>query len=185
LNERVLDLVNGHAGNAPVLDDVARFEAIYGIAVLAGLIAAFVLAEMRRDYRHGLAVLGAGAIALGLALIAAQFAGHLVTEARPFVHDRDTNQLIAHAADNSFPSDHATMAAAGAVLAAFAWRRWAAAFLLLAFAVGLGRVYVGVHFPGDVLTGFAIGGGAALTAWFVCAEELRAWTTSGKTPSPS
>jgi undecaprenyl-diphosphatase len=173
MNEQLLDAINGHAGGIPILDQASTFAATYGIAVLAGLIAAFGLAELRRDRRRGLSLLGTGVVALGLALVLVQVAGHLVTEARPFTTDRDTHLLISHAADNSFPSDHATVAAAAAVVAALAWRRWAAVFLVLAFAIGLGRIYAGVHFPGDVLAGFVIGASSALIAWVACEQQLR------------
>ncbi len=73
---------------------------------------------------------------------------------------------MAHGADNSFPSDHATLAGVIAVVAALAWPRWAVVFLPLGVVVGLARVLGGVHYPGDVAAGWAIGGGAAAAAWW-------------------
>jgi len=96
--------------------------------------------------------------------------GLFVVEARPFAHDSDTVLLVKHGLDNSFPSDHATVAAAAAVVAALAWRRWAAVFLLGAVLVGLARVYAGVHYPGDVAGGWLIGGAMALVAWVVTGQ---------------
>lgn len=79
----------------------------------------------------------------------------------------DLNQLI-HAAGYSFPSGHSTVGLAfyGAV-AYLIWSglprpplRWcaAAAFALLSLAIGASRIYLGVHYPSDVLAGFAAGG---------------------------
>ena len=77
--------------------------------------------------------------------------------------------------DKSFPSGHATMAAALAVtLVALLWRtawRWPLIVLgtLYAVLMGVSRVYVGVHYPTDVLGGWALGvswaAGMALVLW--------------------
>lgn len=67
-------------------------------------------------------------------------------------------QLIAHATDASFPSDHGTLMFALAIsLLASAQKIWGVGFLVLALAVAWARVYLGVHFPLDMI-------GAALVA---------------------
>jgi undecaprenyl-diphosphatase len=77
----------------------------------------------------------------------------------------------------SFPSGHSMAAAViyltlGALLARFAARRRVRAYvvgvsLLLTFLIGITRVCLGVHYPTDVLAGWAAGLGWALTCWLI------------------
>jgi undecaprenyl-diphosphatase len=89
------------------------------------------------------------------------------------------------AAGSSFPSGHAATAFAGAVALTYFWRRGAPLFFLLAAAIAFSRVYVGVHYPGDVLVGAALGTAVGL-AWVAAlrlprrSEEAR--RRSGATP---
>lgn len=81
---------------------------------------------------------------------------------RPFVSVHDVHVLISRPSSGSLPSAHATTAFAGAVLLSWFWPRWRLAFAVLALAIAFSRVYVGVHYPTDVLAGAALGGFVAL-----------------------
>ncbi|MBO1333900.1 phosphatase PAP2 family protein [Streptomyces sp. VRA16 Mangrove soil] len=59
--------------------------------------------------------------------------------------------------DWSFPSNHSTIAAAAAVGLALAWPKIGWLTIPMAFLMGFSRVFVGVHYPHDVLAGFALG----------------------------
>lgn len=114
-------------------------------------------AQGRRDLLEVLAVM---LLALGFG----QVIGALWPQPRPFmVHIG--SQFLAHVADPGFPSDHVTVfwsAACGA----FAARRFARiglAWLGLGLLVGWSRVFLGVHFPLDVLGAFPVAALAALT----------------------
>lgn len=172
MNEGLLDIVNGAAGHWQALDGAARFMAGDGLYALAGLLAVLGLLELRRDFRRGLRIGLAAALALGVTALLIAAAGHVRYEDRPFLSDADTVRLIPHAADNGFPSDHAAAAAAIAVVGALAWRRWAPVLLAWAALIGAARVFVGVHLPDDVAAGWAMGGAAALGAWMVAGPVM-------------
>jgi undecaprenyl-diphosphatase len=103
-------------------------------------------------------------LALGGALLTAHFLGvFFYYRARPFV-DHTVTLLIAHPPDASFPSDH--LAVAGALIVAL-WpvlgrTRWW--WIGLSVAIGLARLFVGVHYPTDILGGFVLGAAWGLLA---------------------
>ena len=66
---------------------------------------------------------------------------------------------------NSFPSGHTQVAFAVATYLSLIFRRAAFIFLMLACLVGISRIYLGVHFPLDVLVGAMIGGGFSVIVW--------------------
>ena len=98
-----------------------------------------------------------------LALVGNQVIAHLWERERPFsAHPGSTHLLAAASPDPSFPSDHAAAAFAIAV-AVLAFSRPLGGFMLaLATAIGVSRVALGVHYPGDVLAGAFVGTVAAL-----------------------
>ncbi|OIV38180.1 hypothetical protein BIV57_06955 [Mangrovactinospora gilvigrisea] len=82
-------------------------------------------------------------------------------------------RALAHAAhiaacpaanDWSFPSNHATIAAAAAAAIAVAWRQLAVLSLPIAALMAFSRVFVGVHYPHDVMAGFVEGAVVAAVA---------------------
>lgn len=72
----------------------------------------------------------------------------------------------------SFPSNHATNSM---VLAVFGWltfsRKVGLPLVLFAFFIGLSRVYLGVHYPADIIAGFTFGGSFALL-WYVLVKAI-------------
>ena len=132
---------------------------------LAGLVAVLV-AIWRRWYRPALAAAGA----FVAASLVADVLKHVFDRARPPHH-----QALVWIATPSFPSTHAatTSAIAAAVLASVVWGTWrrtaaaAAALGLVVVLVGACMVYLGAHWPSDVLVGWLIGGVlGGLIGWF-------------------
>lgn len=65
----------------------------------------------------------------------------------------------------SFPSSHAVNIAAAASIVSLSFPAWALPALALALLVGLSRVYLGLHYPSDVLAGYLLGAALGWACW--------------------
>jgi undecaprenyl-diphosphatase len=115
-----------------------------------------------------------------LFLVLAIGGGQLLTSLLKLGFDRPRPDLVPHGTlvqTASFPSGHAMMAAVtyltlGAILARAQPQRRLKIYLialaiLITMAVGFSRVYLGVHWPTDVLAGWALGAAWALLCWLI------------------
>lgn len=108
----------------------------------------------------------AAPIAAAIGLGVNQVLAHFWERVRPtFAHpDQAHLFFVPPSSDPSFPSDHATAAFAIAFAVFFLARRVGAGFLVAATLVALSRVFIGLHYPSDVVAGVLIGAGSA---WIV------------------
>lgn len=206
VNWNLFEAINGEAGHQPALDSAMRFGASdvifivpllllalwFGLAFWAAPASALASATAApanwlRAAGERMALLACLAVVLALGINI--LIGHLLYEPRPFVSDPGAvHQLVPHAADASFPSDHeavigsvatvliiyalltlartlrSAVSAAANPAAARALRRERALALVLALVgilavlyIGFARVYVGVHYPGDIAGGAVCG----------------------------
>jgi undecaprenyl-diphosphatase len=65
----------------------------------------------------------------------------------------------------SFTSTHATNIASSMLLLCLAFKPWTRLFILIAFLIGLSRVYLGLHYPSDILGGYALGALLGYSVW--------------------
>lgn len=79
---------------------------------------------------------------------------NVIARARPFDVLSQLHILIKPPTDYSFPSGHTAISfAVAGVICSSGDRKWKIGALLLAFIMGFSRIYVGVHYPSDVICG--------------------------------
>jgi undecaprenyl-diphosphatase len=148
---------------------VRDVSALGGVSLL-GLVTVIAVGFLVLDGKGHMAYFAGGSVVGGL--VVATLLKDIFQRPRPEIVPH-----IAYAANTSFPSGHSMMSAVtyltlGALLARSQERkRLKAYFLLLAalltFMVGASRVYLGVHWPTDVLAGWMAGAVWALLCWLV------------------
>lgn len=156
----LLEAINGLAGRHPLLDAVmvgaTRFGPFADALLLVILWFAGRSAGERAASRR-LALRGFLAAVLAVAVSGVLSAVHY--RPRPFLaHPGSVHLLLPHGDDSSFPSDHAALVFG--VAAGARGGRWSGLLYLFAAVVAVSRVYVGHHYPSDVLAGAAVGWGA-------------------------
>ncbi|MFF8290766.1 phosphatase PAP2 family protein [Streptomyces sp. NPDC016309] len=160
--------INGLAKDAPSwFDRVMEFTGEYGIMLAMVLVVLWCWWSVRRrgtaeDSVAAVAGLVWAPLAAGLALLVNIPIRGFVERPRPFKDHQGLEVLVAGKTDFSFVSDHATMAMAIGVGVFVADRRFGFAAIGLALLEGFCRVYMGVHYPTDVVGGFALGTAVAL-----------------------
>lgn len=116
-----------------------------------------------------------------LGLLVSQLIGSLWFHPRPFM-DGIGHDYLVHVPDSSFPSDHVTiLTSVGLALwmsTGPAARRWGTALLVMTPLVGWARIFLGVHYPFDILGAIGVGTFAALAADTMGARLLCAWITT-------
>jgi undecaprenyl-diphosphatase len=149
-------------GNDPAQDAAELFNA-WAILILAGAAALTWLFAPPHGPRRSKLAAAAATLAALVGLLTNAALSHLWDHARPFAdHPKQTVLLVHHGADNSFPSDHATVAFAIAFAVLAFHRRLGTFFLVLATLIGLDRILVGVHYPVDVMASAIVGFASAL-----------------------
>jgi undecaprenyl-diphosphatase len=108
----------------------------------------------------------AGLLGLVLTQWASHEMGKLTYQPRPFVTLGFT-PLYPHTPNNSFPSSLTAFVAVAAVIGLLAWGRRGLIFVAGVVVVGFGCVYVGVHYPSDVVVGAALGSVCGALTWLI------------------
>jgi undecaprenyl-diphosphatase len=152
------------------------FAAKYLVFIAVALAAVVLAVRLWPRPRLGLLRWGIAAVVmLVLSLVFAKIGAAVYNDPRPFTTDH-IQPLIAHAADNGFPSDHALLAAAVVVLVAMVDLAWSLPFVILAILVDWARVGAGIHHVVDVVGSTLFVALAALIALAV-AEAVIRWLT--------
>lgn len=149
------------------MDSIIRFVGRYFFLISVVVVALYWL-RAKVSVKISLAwhVIAGGVLAVVLAVIA----GHLYYDPRPFV-THHLVPLIAHAADNGFPSDHALLTAFLAFTMLLYSRSTGIFLLVIALLVSWARVAAHIHNPRDIVGSFVI----ALVAVVVVHVISRMW----------
>lgn len=145
-------LIFGASSKSNLLDFVMIFGAEYAIYFVFILMFFFSIKGGIKEKKSLFLAL----ICLPIAVIIVKLIHLFFFEPRPFI-DYDISPLIQHKADASFPSRHTLIAAVIAFSYIYFKSKWAPLFLLLMLWVGISRIYVGVHYPLDIIGGIATG----------------------------
>ena len=144
------------------------FEALSRAGTLGAIWIAIALVLAFAWRRWGLLLFTAASVAI--TDLAATGLKDVLDVKRPSARYASPKTLVPAPHDHSFPSGHAaTSFAAATVLTAFV-PRFAPLWFLLAVAIGFSRVYVGVHYPLDIVGGATVG---AVTALLLLAADRR------------
>jgi undecaprenyl-diphosphatase len=159
----ILRAVNQPAGAMVdwAMEAASNRAILLAIAGLAAIYAAF-----RSVHRWLAAILIVAAI--GAAdLTSVRALKPLVARARPCQELRDVRAPLECGAGKSFPSAHAADSAAAATVFAWALPRFSVLGIAIAAVVGFSRVYLGEHWPSDVVAGWILGTAIGILVIFI------------------
>lgn len=150
--------INSLVGSSECLDSLGIFLASYWQYFLVVALAIFLFLGSTREEKIK------NRIMVGLSLASAVISRLIFTEIirliwsrpRPFVAHR-VNLLISHDTTASFPSGHMAFFFALSIVVFLYNKKAGLWFLVASFLLGLARIFVGVHYPSDILAGIVLG----------------------------
>ncbi len=152
----IFQQINGLAGRWGFFDALGVFFASYFQYVLAVL----VILLFRRNIR---AIFWSLAAVVLARLGAVELIRLFWSRPRPFV-ENSVNLLIEKANEPSFPSGHAALFFALSAVVYFYNKKAGVFFFIASFLISISRVFVGVHWPSDILAGALVG---IFSGWLV------------------
>ena len=158
INISLFRLINDLGFQIPALNPVFVFIAEYFLYLLLIVLIVYLFKD---NGKHRMMVLAAVVSCL-VAVILGKLAGQFHYNVQPFVTLDHVNQLIEKEVNNSFPSDH-TILSFTICMTLFLFDKTKVYFLLIGVLVAISRVWVGVHYPFDVLTSIVLSIVAVLT----------------------
>lgn len=171
------------------VDDITALGGVTVLSIMTGIAAAYLFLSRR--------------IKIAVFMLASVFGGWIISASLKIAIARPRPEVVPHLVDVqdlSFPSGHAMLSAVtyltiGALLSRAQPTRGTRLFMIgaalfLTLIVGLSRIFLGVHYPTDVLGGWCAGAGWALGCWLLARRyispnpgELKG--EGGKDPTPA
>lgn len=164
-NTDLFRFMNGHQYS--ILNSIMVFFSKYGREYV-WVPVVFVLWVFGGEYRRSSFLLAAAFIA---AIVLGVVSKAVMAQPRPFEVLAGVNLLVPRPTDYSYPSGHALIVATGSLVALNTLpKKYSIPLLAEALVVSYSRVYVGLHWPADLLGGWLLG---AFCCYFVLYEEYR------------
>ncbi|MES9700159.1 undecaprenyl-diphosphatase [Bacillus sp. JJ927] len=151
MNYTVFQWINNFAGSSKLLDTlmIAITNSVPYVAILFMLILWFNNGKKENAVRKQYTVLYT-TLSVSIALLVNVLIHAVYYHPRPFI-THHVNQLVPHAADSSFVSDHSVLVFSIAFVFILRGEKLKYIALIWAILVGVSRMYVGVHYPLDIL----------------------------------
>jgi undecaprenyl-diphosphatase len=154
--------INGLSGHVGVIDEFFKGIANdYFAVITVSLVLVWLWFAARdstqREKNQRIVLLAMVTIGIASALMA--LSNHFYFRTRPFnsLPPGSVNLLFYRPTDSSFPSNYAAVLFALAIAVFVKNRKYGAWLLVLAVISGFGRIYIGIHYPLDILGGAAVG----------------------------
>lgn len=145
-------LVQSLVGRSPILDNLMKIGAEPLIYIMIILTLLLGIKGKIEDKKAFLIII----LTLPIAFLLIRIIHIFIFEPRPFV-TFNFIPLVNETANVCFPSRHTTISAVIAFAFTYFKSKWSLVFLILMLWIGASRVYVGVHYPLDILGGFIVG----------------------------
>lgn len=137
-----------------ILDIVMPIVTFFGSATFSALFTILTLTSNNKLVKQlgiltSLSIITSGAIT--------QLIKRYINRLRPYINFPNINTKKIGVDDYSFPSGHTTAAFSIGISIAITFTSLGLISILLAFLVGISRIYLGVHYPTDVIAGILVG----------------------------
>ncbi|MDB5077089.1 MAG: phosphoesterase PA-phosphatase related protein [Chloroflexi bacterium] len=165
MDYQLFKAINGLAGRNAIADAVMKAFATWGpeISLLVAALIWFLPGRLTtRGLERRVVIYALLTAAIGLGLN--QVISHAWARPRPSAAHAVT-LLLGGSSDPSFPSDHATLVIGLALPVLIYLRRWGVLLLVMAALISFARIYVGRHYPGDILGSAAVAFAATMLVW--------------------
>jgi undecaprenyl-diphosphatase len=160
----IFQQINGLAGRYAWLDAIGVFFAQYFEYILIVLLFVFLWRKWRL-------ILGAFSAAVLARFGVVELIRYIWSRPRPFV-ENNVNLLVEAVNEPSFPSGHAVFYFALSFIVYQHNKKAGIFFFGASFLIVLSRVFVGIHWPSDILAGAVIG---ALVGWLIMLTIKKGW----------